>query len=160
MITGPPPVKEGLGTTTNEDGSISELIAVSKHLVGKLIGKAGTTIQQLQASTATNIQIDQVRRQHLVVATRLQQQHCCCHEGCNAALLLVHFSDSNPSCCNAHANCSSRTGCNCKQLHDQAETCAAFRSAALKHHVLCLSPDVSELLHLHSPCLATFDPSL
>jgi rRNA processing protein Krr1/Pno1 len=61
MISGPPPVKEGLGTTTNEDGSVSEVIAVSKHLVGKLIGKAGTTIQQLQASTATNIQIDQVR---------------------------------------------------------------------------------------------------
>jgi predicted PilT family ATPase len=61
MTSGPPPVKEGLGTTTNEDGSISEVIAVSKHLVGKLIGKAGTTIQQLQASTATNIQIDQVR---------------------------------------------------------------------------------------------------
>jgi predicted PilT family ATPase len=62
MTSGPPPVKEGLGTTTNEDGSVSELIAVSKHLVGKLIGKAGTTIQQLQQSTATNIQIDQVRR--------------------------------------------------------------------------------------------------
>lgn len=61
MNSGPPPVKEGLGTTTNEDGSISEVIAVSKHLVGKLIGKAGTTIQQLQSSTATNIQIDQVR---------------------------------------------------------------------------------------------------
>lgn len=63
MTTGPPPVKEGLGTTANEDGSMSELIAVSKHLVGKLIGKAGTTIQQLQQSTQTNIQIDQVRRQ-------------------------------------------------------------------------------------------------
>lgn len=59
MTSGPPPVKEGLGTTTKEDGSVSELIAVSKHLVGKLIGKAGTTIQQLQQSTATNIQIDQ-----------------------------------------------------------------------------------------------------
>ena len=60
MNSGPPPVKEGLGTTTNEDGSISELIAVSKHLIGKLIGKAGTTIQQLQATTSTSIQIDQV----------------------------------------------------------------------------------------------------
>ncbi|KAF6259844.1 hypothetical protein COO60DRAFT_964922 [Scenedesmus sp. NREL 46B-D3] len=31
----------------------------SKHLVGKLIGKGGTTIQQLQATTSTSIQIDQ-----------------------------------------------------------------------------------------------------
>ncbi len=60
LPSGPPPVKEGLGTTNHEDGQVSELIAVSKHLVGKLIGKAGTTIQQLQQSTHTNIQIDQV----------------------------------------------------------------------------------------------------
>jgi hypothetical protein len=60
MTSGPPPVKEGLGTTANDDNTISELIAVSKHLVGKLIGKAGTTIQSLQQDTATNIQIDQV----------------------------------------------------------------------------------------------------
>lgn len=80
-------MKEGLGTTTNEDGSISELIAVSKHLVGKLIGKAGTTIQQLQASTATNIQIDQVRGANCVSVQlytqrpSVRQQHgmrCCC----------------------------------------------------------------------------------
>lgn len=45
---------------TNEDGSISEVLAISKHLVGKLIGKGGTTIQQLQATTSTSIQIDQV----------------------------------------------------------------------------------------------------
>jgi predicted RNA-binding protein YlqC (UPF0109 family) len=44
----------------NEDGSVSETLAVSKHLVGKLIGKGGTTIQQLQATTSTNVQIDQV----------------------------------------------------------------------------------------------------
>lgn len=60
MTSGPPPVKEGLGTTANDDGTMSELIAVSKHLVGKLIGKAGATIQSLQQDTATNIQIDQV----------------------------------------------------------------------------------------------------
>lgn len=77
MTSGPPPVKEGLGTTTNEDGSISELIAVSKHLVGKLIGKAGTTIQQLQASTATNIQIDQVR---LLACSRTRQQRGLCSQ--------------------------------------------------------------------------------
>jgi far upstream element-binding protein len=59
MTSGPPPVKEGLGTTANDDGTMSELIAVSKHLVGKLIGKAGATIQSLQQDTATNIQIDQ-----------------------------------------------------------------------------------------------------
>lgn len=58
---GPPPVRDGFPVIQNEDGSISEVLAVSKHLVGKLIGKGGTTIQQLQATTATNIQIDQVR---------------------------------------------------------------------------------------------------
>lgn len=62
MTAGQPPVKEGLGVTQHEDGSMSELIAVSKHLVGKLIGKAGATIQQLQADTGTAIQIDQVRQ--------------------------------------------------------------------------------------------------
>lgn len=56
----PPPVRDGFPVVTNEDGSISELLAISKHLVGKLIGKGGTTIQQLQATTSTSIQIDQV----------------------------------------------------------------------------------------------------
>eukprot|EP00878_Enallax_costatus_P002253 GHUV01002426.1.p1 GENE.GHUV01002426.1~~GHUV01002426.1.p1 ORF type:complete len:574 (+),score=218.02 GHUV01002426.1:84-1805(+) len=56
---GPPPVREGFSQVQNEDGSISEVLAVSKHLVGKLIGKGGTTIQQLQGTTATNVQIDQ-----------------------------------------------------------------------------------------------------
>lgn len=57
---GPPPVREGYPVVQNEDGSVSETLAVSKHLVGKLIGKGGTTIQQLQGTTATNVQIDQV----------------------------------------------------------------------------------------------------
>jgi hypothetical protein len=57
----PPPVKDGFPQIQNEDGSISEVLAISKHLVGKLIGKGGTTIQQLQATTSTSIQIDQVR---------------------------------------------------------------------------------------------------
>jgi far upstream element-binding protein len=56
---GPPPVRDGYPVVQNEDGSISETLAVSKHLVGKLIGKGGTTIQQLQGTTATNVQIDQ-----------------------------------------------------------------------------------------------------
>eukprot|EP00882_Tetradesmus_deserticola_P021395 GHRQ01023166.1.p3 GENE.GHRQ01023166.1~~GHRQ01023166.1.p3 ORF type:complete len:111 (-),score=46.90 GHRQ01023166.1:186-518(-) len=56
---GPPPVKDGFAVVQNEDGSISEVLAISKHLVGKLIGKGGTTIQQLQATTSTSIQIDQ-----------------------------------------------------------------------------------------------------
>jgi hypothetical protein len=57
----PPPVKDGFPQIQNEDGSVSEVLAISKHLVGKLIGKGGTTIQQLQATTSTSIQIDQVR---------------------------------------------------------------------------------------------------
>lgn len=56
----PPPVRDGFPVVQNEDGSVSETLAVSKHLVGKLIGKGGTTIQQLQGTTATNVQIDQV----------------------------------------------------------------------------------------------------
>jgi hypothetical protein len=58
----PPPVRDGFPVVQNEDGSISEILAISKHLVGKLIGKGGTTIQQLQATTSTSIQIDQVRQ--------------------------------------------------------------------------------------------------
>lgn len=58
--SGPAPVKDGFPLLQNEDGSVSEILAVSKHLVGKLIGKGGTTIQQLQGTTATNVQIDQV----------------------------------------------------------------------------------------------------
>jgi predicted PilT family ATPase len=57
----PLPVKDGFPQIHNEDGSVSEVLAISKHLVGKLIGKGGTTIQQLQATTSTSIQIDQVR---------------------------------------------------------------------------------------------------
>jgi hypothetical protein len=62
---GPPSLQEGLGTEAHEDGTMSERVAVSKHLVGKLIGKAGATIQQLQVVTQTSIQIDQVGRQRV-----------------------------------------------------------------------------------------------
>lgn len=40
------------------DGQVSEVLEVPKHLVGKLIGRAGATIQTLQQSTGTSIQID------------------------------------------------------------------------------------------------------
>lgn len=47
-------------TLAHEDGSVSAILSVGKHLVGKLIGKAGATISSLQTSTGTSIQVDQV----------------------------------------------------------------------------------------------------
>lgn len=45
--------------TTYPDGQISEVLHVSKTLVGKLIGKGGSTIMGLQTSTGVSIQVDQ-----------------------------------------------------------------------------------------------------
>lgn len=41
------------------DGKVSQVLEVAKHLVGKLIGKSGATIRQLQDTTGCNIQVDQ-----------------------------------------------------------------------------------------------------
>jgi len=42
----------------NEDGTVSQVVEVAKHLVGKLIGKGGATISALQQSTGCSIQVD------------------------------------------------------------------------------------------------------
>jgi far upstream element-binding protein len=42
----------------NEDGTVSQIVEVAKHLVGKLIGKGGATISSLQQSTGCSIQVD------------------------------------------------------------------------------------------------------
>jgi rRNA processing protein Krr1/Pno1 len=41
------------------DGSVSEVLHISRTLVGKLIGKGGATIMGLQTSTGVSIQVDQ-----------------------------------------------------------------------------------------------------
>ncbi|KAF8058921.1 FUBP3 [Scenedesmus sp. PABB004] len=56
---GGPGVRADFPLLTHEDGSVTATLAVSRHLVGKLIGKAGATIGALQAGSGTSIQVDQ-----------------------------------------------------------------------------------------------------
>ncbi|GBF99605.1 hypothetical protein Rsub_12069 [Raphidocelis subcapitata] len=46
--------------TRYPDGAVSEVMHISKTMVGKLIGKGGATIMGLQSSTGCSIQVDQV----------------------------------------------------------------------------------------------------
>jgi len=48
----------GAPESQQPEGSVTESLMVPATLVGKLIGRGGETIRQLQQSTATNIQID------------------------------------------------------------------------------------------------------
>jgi rRNA processing protein Krr1/Pno1 len=62
---GPPALNPGIYQdedrefTEHPDGSVSEVLHVSKALVGKLIGKSGATIMGLQSSLGCSIQVDQ-----------------------------------------------------------------------------------------------------
>lgn len=165
MTSGPPPVKEGLGTTANDDGTMSELIAVSKHLVGKLIGKAGATIQSLQQDTATNIQIDQVSSCWGPTQARMaRQQHssmhliCCCCCACALSAARRQSSLVSGGLCSSDCNvfscalftavhclesfsCSSEANAQCNAWSQQ---CGILTKLCSKHgHRVCIPPSGS-----------------